>query len=395
MGRFGPTLIAAALVVSACSTTIAGTAVSDPSAAPHLDTGGFPTKPRDVPARVGSDVRVQPSFELGNYLIVPAELDAGFTEDTSVPIPSLPSTVGLALTVGKTQGLLLADEERNRYIGGAVMTSQRTWTSAGEDPPRMTTYLMRYRTSAAVDDVVAKLKALPKTVSEPKGLPGKPDSFEAPTITSYTGSPVWYIPRGDYLLGIAFKGISRVEAESIAGRWVDRQIPKLAEQQLTADQLLAMPADRDGILSLTIPGVQVVDGIAYELGYMSPRTWAQLTTGRWSENIAIMDRAGIDLIGSSATKVFRARDNASAEYYRSADRSDVEGETAPTSAAAPAGVPGAQCKTGTTKANGAARAYYACTVVVGRYYATTSAISSLDAAQQQISAQYLILQHAK
>lgn len=51
--------------------------------------------------------------------------------------------------------------------------------------------------------------------------------------------------------------------------------------------------------------------------------------------------------------------------------------------------------TGKTTANGTERPYYACRVVVGRYYAQTSAVSSIQQAHQQISAQYLILQGAK
>ncbi|MGZ9825309.1 DUF7373 family lipoprotein [Tsukamurella ocularis] len=394
MGRRHGWAVGAALVaaLTGCTTSIPGTPVADTSAEVRLDTGGYPTSPRQVPTRTGADVRVQPSFELGEYLIVPPDLQAGFDDGAKTAVPSLPSVVAIAADLGEKQALILAHD---RYVGGAISANQRAAEPGVAEPPRMTTYLLRYQTTKAVDEVSAKIKALPRTTAEAKGLPGRPESFEAPAVSDGS-APVWYIPRGDYLLGVAFKGIPRAEAESLANRWVDRQIPKLAELKLTADEMLSMPADRDGILSYTIPGVETIEDVQFELGYMRPRTWAQLVVTKWADSIALMERAGVDLVGSGATKVFRARDAASARYYADAERQTSSSYVNTyTTTAAPAGVPGARCGTGKTTANGTERAYYTCNVVVGRYYAQTGSVSTIQQAHQQISAQYLILQSAK
>ncbi|NKY20130.1 DUF7373 family lipoprotein [Tsukamurella spumae] len=384
---------ATVLAVTGCSSTVAGTAHPDPSAAVRLDTGGYPTSPRPVPERTDpNDRRVQSSYELAGYLISPADVDAAFDWAGASRVPVLASQVSLAVAFGMPQSTALA--QTDGLVGGAVSARQTAGT-ASADTASMTTYVIRYRTAATATAAGAALRALRKEADQE--LPGRPGSFRGPENAATDLPTMWWQPHQDYLLGVGFKSVPDERAVSLAGRWLDRQTRELAGVTTTVEQLLALPPDRDGIMSLTIPdAVRVADGTQPALAYMSTRAWLNVTTGQWTPRSRLYERAGVDLIGSAGSTVFRTRSAASARYLLDAMR-DGEGGSDGTEVAeaAPPGLAGSRCSSFTTSANGAPRKAYQCVLAVGRYYLNTGAVGTLTQAHQQAAASYLMAKDAK
>lgn len=116
---------------------------------------------------------------------------------------------------------------------------------------------------------------------------------------------------------------------------------------MTPAQLLDLLPDRDGMMSLTIAGTpRTADGAQLALGYLAPRAWANASGGSRQSEVTLFDRAGVDLIGSASTVVYRTRSAASARYIGGAFHSDEPGTSGrpqdAVAAAASTGVPGAR-----------------------------------------------------
>lgn len=394
-------LLTTALTVTGCATVVDGTAQPDPSAAVRLDTGGYPTAPRQVPERTDpNDRRVQASYELSGHLIAPTEIDAAYdwlASDARTPV--FPSLIGLTLQFGDFPATALSAGDT--FVGGAISARQtEAHGTAKADTPRMSTMLFRYRSAENAAGAVRGLKSLPAGTGSP--LVGPPESFIGPAIDTVGLTTVWWAAVGDYLLGVGFASVPDADARGLATRWMDRQVPELAKITESAQQLLELPPDRDGVMSLTVPGTtRFQDGTQLTLGYLTPRAWGNSANGRWSTKAALFERAGVDLIGSAASIVYRTRDAAGARYLSDALNTpqpgiELSNETDDqVVAAAPSGVPDARCSSSTTRVTGDPRKAYSCALIVGRYYIQTDLVSTLTQAQQQAAASYLLVKDAK
>lgn len=394
-------LLTTTLTVTGCSTVIDGTAQPDPSAAVRLDTGGYPTAPREVPERTDpNDRRVQASYELSGHLIAPTEIDAAYDWLASTAkTPVFASEIALALQFGGLYAAAL--QAANTFVGGAI--SARQTDAAGKadaTTARMSTMLFRYRAADNAVGAVRGLKTRPTAGDTP--LDGYPESFRGAAIDAAGLTTVWWTPVGDYLLGVGFASVSDGDARARAIQWLDRQVPELTKITASPQQLLELPPDRDGIMSLTVPRTQrFQDGAQVTLAYLTPRAWANAASGRWTTKSTLFGRAGVDLIGSAASIVYRARDAAGARYLSDAMNTPQPGVELSNEtddevvAAAPSGVPDARCSSSTTRVTGDPRKAYSCALVVGRYYINTDLVGTLTQAHQQAAAGYLMVKDAK
>lgn len=394
-------MVTTALAVTGCTTVVDGTAQPDPSAAVRLDTGGYPTVPREVPERTDpNDRRVQASYELSGHLIAPTEIDAAYDWlSSTAQTPVFASEIALTLQFGGVHAAAL--HAGDTFVGGAISARQTEVAgTANATTPRMSTMLFRYRTADNAAGAVRGLKTLPTAGGTP--LDGYPESFRGAAIDAAGLTTVWWTPVGDYLLGVGFASVPDADARTRAIQWLDRQVRELTRITASPQQLLELPPDRDGIMSLTVPGTQrFQDGAQVTLAYLTSRAWANAASGRWTTKTTLFERAGVDLIGSAASVVYRTRDAAAAGYLSDALNTPQPGVELSNEtddqvvAAAPSGVPNVRCSSSTTRVTGDPRKAYSCALVVGRYYVQTDLVSTLAQAQQQASASYLMVKDAK
>lgn len=394
--RGGCSTVAVLLAVSGCATTVDGTAAPDPSAAVRLDPGGYPTKPRAVPERTNAnDRRVQASYELSGGLVAPPELDKTFNWAAASTTPVLPSTVALGLAFGLP--LIPALSQNESFVGGAVSAWQTTQIErANADTARMTTAVIRYRTA---DNAAAAARAIRAEFAsnQRSPIPEHPDAFLGTSLSNLDLTKVWWTPYQDYLLVVGLGNTADATAASLAKSWLDRQTTTLRTPTMSPDQLLTLPPDRDGIMSLTLPDViRASDGTQLALGYLTPQAWANAAADDWNATKTLLDRAGADLIGTAGSTVTRTRSAASARYLADAYRTGEEGsDGSATEVASVGGVPESRCVSLVTRANGEPRRAYRCIFTSGRYYVTTDAVGTLDQAHQQVAASYLMVKDAK
>lgn len=78
---------AALLLLTGCSTTVAGVPVAPPSAAAKLDTGNYPTKPRIVTAKTDADAWQQEGWRVADAVVNPREIDPEISKTAPGSLP--------------------------------------------------------------------------------------------------------------------------------------------------------------------------------------------------------------------------------------------------------------------------------------------------------------------
>ncbi len=389
-------MLTTALAATGCATVVDGTAQPDPSATSRLDTGGYPTAPRQVPERTDSnDRRVQASYELSGHLIAPPELDRTFNWPAPSTTPVLPSDVALGMVFGIP--LISGLSQNGSYVGGAVSARQTALVERAQpNTARMTTGVIRYRTS---DNAVSAARAIRAAVGSNPSPPisGHTDAFLGTSLANRSLTTVWWMPFQDYLLVIGFSEVADAVAEALATSWFDRQTVAMRALTATPDQMLTLAPDRDGIMSLTLPDViRTGDGAQLALGYLTPQAWANAAADDWLATKTLHERAGVDLVAAAGSTVTRTRSATSARYLADAYRTGEDGGSGNASEEPTvAGVPGSRCASSITRSNGAPRKAYSCSFAAGRYYVSTSGVGTLTQAHQQASASYLMVKDAK
>ncbi|MET9327279.1 hypothetical protein [Tsukamurella sp. NPDC003166] len=393
---------ATVLAVTGCTSTVAGTAQPDPSAAVRLDTGGYPTSPRLVSSRTDrSDRRVQSSYELSAHLISPAEVDKSYDWlSSNARTPVFASITALTYQFGTAQAIALLGGG-DTFVGGAISARQTDPVGRTSDTTSgMSTITLRYRTADNARKAADQLTTLARATGPDHALDGHPGAFAGPPITTVALPTVWWMPVNDYLLGVGFSAsVPAGTAQQLAARWLALQVPELAKITVSASDMLGLPPDRDGIMSLTIDGTPTMpDGERPGVGYLSPRAYANSANGRWTSSMAKYERAGVDLIGAAGSVVYRTRSAADARYLLDLSNdvtAEPQAESVSAKEAPPAGVKDASCESFVTRATGEPRKAYSCSLAVGRYFITTDAASTLTQVHQQAAASHLMAKNAK
>lgn len=383
--------MAGMLATTGCGTAIPGAPQTDPSASVRLDTGNFPTTPRDVVSRSGDDARVQGSHALLDYLVAPAEVDARFDEGAYVPIPVLPDAAMMPMSFGTR--MMAA------FFGhvGAVNTAQKiNGDSATALEQQMNTVVVRFATQDRASTALESLRrGFPPASGAGAPLAKYPAAFEGGTPEKIGGSPMFWVQHKEYLAGVGFINVQARDAvERLATSYLDKQLPRLDQVPFSAQDTSNYPdADRDGIMRRTRLMNPNPNGVRYATAWMTPHAWANATAGSWKQKTDLYARAGIDLIGHSANTILRATEPEGAQLFKRLDRESPK-SAGDREEPGVTGVPGSWCGSSLTTANGAERRYYSCAVVDGRYIAIDDA-SSLLAAQQGSAASYQVLKATK
>ncbi len=200
-------------MLSGCSATVPGEAVPGEV---RLDTGNFTTTPRDVPARVGDDAAVQGNIALGDYGVMPSDVDPALDWGLYRLFPSLPDANSMVRMTGERLGAALQPGR----VAGVV-------APATEDPnaataPQATFLVLRYSTESQAKAAFDAVAAIPPTVAgaPPRKYPGahvgrQPDSFAA-------GPAIWLQHKG-YVLAATFANIAdRDRVDRIASDFFDK-----------------------------------------------------------------------------------------------------------------------------------------------------------------------------
>lgn len=384
--------LAAVLALSGCGTVVSGTPQADPSASVHLDTGNYPTTPRQVLARTGDDARVQGSYQLADHLVAPAEVNDKLDTTAYFPVLVISDLATLVSSVGMKLGGVL-----DGHVGGVNVAQKVADPDSTTPEQQMNTILLRYSTPDDAKARLAKLRSgFPPVGGSGAPLAKYPDAFEGGTPEKIGGSPMFWLQHDEYLIGAGFLNFrSRSAVESTVTAYFDKQIARLNTVTFSPAETAKFPqADRDGIMRLTREQEGHSNGARYATAWMSPHAYAMATDGTWAAKVKKLERAGIDLVAHSANTIYRAKEPEGAQMYARLVTEEVGSSPGEQVEPAPGGVPGARCASQLTKANGKERHAYTCTIAVGRYVAVDSG-PSLSAAQQGAAASYLVLKEAK
>ncbi|TWS17917.1 hypothetical protein FK529_18220 [Tsukamurella asaccharolytica] len=381
-------VVVAALSGSACSTTVPGEAV--PSEV-RLDTGNFTTMPRDVPDRIGDDAAVQGNIALGDYAVVPFDLDARFDWGLYRLFPSLPDSNSLY----RVMGINLWSALNPGRVSGVL--SAATEAPNTEDSPQATMIVLRYSDVSRAQTAFNRVAQIPATVAS--AAPSKyPAAHVGLQPTSFRTGPAIWLRHKEYVLAATFANISdATRVERLTTSFFDAQIPKLDSVPFGPDAARTQPADKDGILRLTRVDSTEPGAVKYTSGYYSVHTYVTGAVGRKSTARDKYAVHGIDLIGNEGrNQVLRAANpDRAADYVR--QYGIGTSEAAARGFRSEPGVPGlgeSRCHSTVATLYGRAERVYSCSVSRGRYVGAAQGASLLQA-QQGGAASYMVLKNAE
>lgn len=385
--RFVGIGLALCAALTACS-TVPGEAVPD-SAALKLDTGNYPTAPRDSPAVTSARGSIQGNALLSDYAVVPADVDPAFDAKVYTPFTSINDynsmtrMLGSALTFGLFYG----------NVAGVVAPFSELPKTDGTKSAQMTTVFLRYLSEADAATGFAEVKKIPPAAPG-QPLPKYPAAYDGPAPTEFGGSPTIWLQHKEYILAVTFKDLSdRARIENLTTAFFDRQIPRLDEVPFKPYAGRAQPADKDGIMRLTMASQN--DG--YTSGYFTPRAWSIVSTGRWKYSLELYRTYGIDLIGSEGRNQILRASNAdrAGDYVRRMgdDYSKGISDGGRREASVP-NLPDSVCISRYANLLGSENRVYACLASRGRYVTNTQG-SSLLQAQQSTAASWTVLRAAE
>ncbi|MHA4854537.1 DUF7373 family lipoprotein [Rhodococcus sp. MSC1_016] len=415
MWRPAAAVLAAAVLLAGCASTddapaeptgksggdTAQTAEVDPAA---LDTGDYPITPAPEFGRATQETILDVDGQrLAEFTVVPFEIDP---ELTSVKMPTM------VMRSGKNLGVVLSDAagdiaHNHQMLYGYVSTAT-TPTTKTTDPSRSVVQaVMRFNNP---DDAAATAREIHQnllTVDDGTGLETAenidilPNTLVSTGQTNFSAGPEVsvnaFTPHGNYLL------YTWAKAPAAEKDWTARAVAKaLSVQEPLIDQFPATPTraqnggqspelpmiDQDKVLIYAIPEDDAQAQLGDDMAAYGPRGMAHRSTNP-PLTYKVLTAAGSEHNAVYKTSVYRAKDDAGAQNILTEFHNDLLAEgfiTAPT----PPGLPDAKCVTKDT-VNGT-QDY--CMVANGRYVGEASGTDNKKDVDQQISAQYLILEHA-
>lgn len=372
-------VVSGAAVLAACSTTVPGQALSDPSASPTvlavpsgINVGTYPTTTRSVPTPSQSSAWVIEGGRMGEALIQVNEIDPRLTLG-GAGLRSYPVLQGGQLSGRVPDATALAFSMQKFKVG---MTTTR---GDDFDKPKVAVRIGLYRFETPDEAQQAfnrvktsqqRMRAVPIT-----SVPGViAVEFKPGTVDSY-------VVEGPFVINISGTGATTDEAAKFASKGFELEVRKAKSFTPTpAASIQSLPADKDGVLSRTL--YQNSSALSESLGntyYGFPMLLHKI---RDIGAASVYRDAGVDLIGEGAAIIYRTRDAAAAKTMITALRDPKSATPGTTKAAGPANLPEADC----IQRSGS----YNCAVAAGRWAATAGG-DSLQEAQQRIAAQYAIL----
>lgn len=380
--------LALSVVLTGCS-TVPGEAVPDAGAL-KLDTGNYPTTPREVPTASWGP-GIQGNIVLSDYLVAAADLDAAFDRTLYKPFSSIDNANSMTNMIGDklTYALLPGN------VNGVVAQFGESGRAEGSAMPTMATFMFRYLTENDAATAFAQVKQIPPATASQQ-LAKYPAAHDGPAPTRFGGSPTIWLQHKEYVIATSFAAITdRARVDTLATAYFDRQLPRLAEVPFKPYEGRQQPTDKEGILRLTMAD-PTSDG--YNNGYFSSRAWALHSVGAWKTTTDLYRTFGVDLVGSEGrNQVFRAADTERAESFvrevGARYARDGGGGTGGRLEASVPNLPGSVCISRYANVSGAENRIFTCSAARGRYIASTQA-SSLQQAQQSTAASWTVIKNA-
>lgn len=390
-------LTASALTVGVSGCGSDETASSPPPPAPavdiaQLDTGNFPTQPRDFGKPVSLEhARLVEAQRLGNHLPLPSATDPIFVYNDGIWVNAFIDAKPLSAIMATER----FSEAAPDFIGGFVTTAGSERHNEGID---LLNAALLFPSEQSAQRAAAELERVDfeyTNKNQRVEIPGYPKAHAHwqpegdQSIGSWyaVGRVVIYTWVYDYKLTY----VNRRDLSGLQGlveKNLDVVIPAIEKFQPTPpDKLMDIDVDPEGVLGRTLPGTGsegsknpagVYDGLA-----------AVHFSVNMSELKQVVDENGVDKFAYDGSQLYRAKDEASAaavsarltelsRKYRTAD--------------SPRNLPQARCIEYIGREMMAFRFY--CSVSHGRYAAYIWSSQLLDV-HQRISAQYTLLVNAE
>lgn len=397
-GRMGIGILAAATVlISACQASGDPTSGSSASMVESsvdvaaLDTGAYPTEPAKPFGYADPEQLVDVEAQrMAEFVVLPFQIDESLDLGTS-PTTPIRSDRELQTVFGRAAEAAKA--------GAVYGFSTSAKSSAATDTGRgITIAAVRYKTADAAKKSAADLsEAVSKdapvgVVKKRDPIATKSGAFSVVSAVSGDIAAAAFVPHGQYL----------VYAQSVARSndtdWaVDTALKATTSQSSMIDKFPATPTpdenpddntrkvklDQNNILIYALPLADTSDGIAAVYG---PQGIAHFTTHQ-RETYANAAKFGSVHTAVAKSFVYRASTSDNGAKLRDALVA-VWTDNGARPVESPAGLSSAKCAKSGTK-----ESLYNCAVRVGRYVGLVAGDSLADA-QQQASAQYVILTKA-
>lgn len=404
-------LLCAGALLAGCSSSDEPAAVAksggdtatsvDPAA---LDTGSYPTEPSAAYGTATEDTILDVETQrLAEFVVVPFEVDP---ELVQVKMPTMvmrsPDNLGVVLA-GNAPEIARANDMLYGYVSTAA-----TQTQGINDPSRsLVQGVIRFGSADGAAAAAQQLHTDVTTndtgggIETPESIAILPNTLVSTSATEYDAGPEVsanaFTAHGDYLL------YTYAQAPADQKDWTAKAVATALDlQSPLIDRFPATPTkeqrngappelplmDQDKILIYAIPENDEQAQGGDDMAVYGPRGMAHTSTNP-PLTYKVLSETGSEHNASYKTIVYRAKDDAGAQRILDDFTAD-QIAAGYTNDASPQGLPDAKCVSQDT----AAGTQHYCTVAVGRYVGEASALDDKKDVDQQISAQYLILQKA-
>ncbi|GIZ97794.1 hypothetical protein TTY48_24060 [Tsukamurella sp. TY48] len=381
-------VVATSIVLAGCSTTVAGTAVEDPSAAPRPDTGSYATKPRQVGPPDTQTALTLEGWRMAATAPLISDVDPTLRYGSQLVAGKLDSAQrGVRATFGAVAEAALKDREVGFFAragtfragGNADLNARQRAATVG---------VIRMPSAAAATAAVTPTLRDKDTPTNPERTPVEIPGY--PAAIGYTQdfklktsdpSNVAFLAYKQYVIVV----YGQLSAEQVRS-YFDMQSKGLDGFAPTPTEKLAqLPADEPGLAKYTVPpsGSDVSGG-----GSMSAKSALFLQSDLIGSK-KNFDDAGVDDVGLGGNQVYRTRDAAAATRLREAFVTETTGAYEERTPVQVQGVPGSTCLT-LSRFPGSDSRFTWCVVAVDRYLVEVSA-GQQQQAVQALGASYLMI----
>ncbi|MGW6695080.1 DUF7373 family lipoprotein [Rhodococcus sp. NPDC054953] len=377
------------------------TAAVDPAA---LDTGSYPTSPAPEYPRSTTDNIIEVEGQrLAEFTVAPWEIDPALVSG-KMPTMVMRSGKNLGVVIGNAAGDIASN---NKMLYGYVSTAATNTPNVTDESKSVVNAAMRFPTPEAAATAAREIHTQLTTVDDGAGIATAetvdvlPNTLVSTRENSFQAGPEVSVnaltPHGNYLLYTWAKAPANqkdwtakaiAKAVSLQGPLID-QFPAQPTKEQNGGKSAEFPmVDQDKVLIYAIPESDDQAKLGDDQAVYGPRGMSHRSTNP-PLTYKVLTETGSEHNAVAKTTVYRATDDAGAQRIVQEFGNDLTSQGF-TSAPSPQGLPDAACFTKDTLQG---TADY-CMVANGRYVGEASGLDNKKDVDQQISAQYLILEKA-
>ncbi|MFI6432882.1 hypothetical protein [Rhodococcus oryzae] len=406
-------VLCAGMLLAGCSSTSDGeptaksggdgttAAAVDPAA---LDTGSYPTSPAPEFSRATTDNIVEVEGQrLAEFTVAPFEINPELVSG-KMPTMVMRSGKNLGAVIGNAAGDIASN---NTMLYGYVSTAATNTPNVTDSSRSVVNAVMRFNNPEDAAKTARELQTQLTTVDDGAGIATAetidvlPNTLVSTRENSFQAGPEVSVnaltPHGDYLLYTWAKAPAAqkewtakavAKAVSLQGSLIDKFPAQPTKEQNGGKSAEFPMVDQNKVLIYAIPEEDAQAKLGDDLAVYGPRGMAHRSTNP-PLTYKVLSETGSEHNAVAKTAVYRAKDDAGAQKIAEEFTNDLTSQGF-TTAPSPQGLPGATCVTMDT-AQGTSDY---CMVVNGRYVGEASGLDNKKDVDQQISAQYLILEKA-